>query len=387
MKPLLPAIALLFSTSLNATGGDRAPDPFPEVETISLSSEVLGEDRYVYLSYPEGYDYDGSLPLVVVTDAKSQFPLVSAYIQNQSRDWGRLPPMVVAGIVNTNRNRDFLPREDANFRGAGGGDAFANFLRMELLPRIEAEIGGASARILVGHSFGGVNALNILLTDDELFDSYIAIGTSTWVADRVLFERARQRFSEDRPLDSWLYMAVAERDGGATVPDGKLFADLFEQEAPEGLDWKFEVVPQTDHFSAVPVALTRAFNSLYPVWDQQAEVISAAQAGPEAISAWFAAKESQLGWRFWPHAWDMMIAAYTLGGQGRSEEALTLLEETAKFHPRQAELLVAAGDLLIATGRREDAIKQWRAALAILDEDGAPEPRMAPVWSRLERAD
>lgn len=381
MKHFIALIALFCAGLLRAEAGTE--NPFPPVETISIHSQVLDEDRTIFLTYPEGYERDGSLPIVVVTDAKSQFPFVSAFLANQSRDWGRLPPMVVAGIVNTNRNRDFLPREDRNFEAGGGADNFARFLRDELMPKLEVEMGGARGRILVGHSFGGVNAINILLTEEELFDAYIAIGSSTWVSERVLFERARERFGRDKPLDSWLYMAVAERDGGATVPDGKLFAELFEQSAPETLDWQFEVIPETDHFSAVPIGVNRAFLSLFPVWDQQAQIMAASETGAPAIADWFDRQRAELGWRFWPLAWDMMIAAYGLHGNGKSAEAIELLHQTQIYHPLQAELLMAEGDILNATGQREAAISLWRKALAILQDEGAQAPRTSPVRRRL----
>ncbi|MEO0424444.1 MAG: alpha/beta hydrolase-fold protein [Pseudomonadota bacterium] len=357
--------------------------PFPQVEEQSLWSAVLGEQRSIYLHVPEGYVRDGSMPIVVVTDAKSQFPLVDSYLSHLSGDWPRLPKMVVVGVVNTNRNRDFVPRADPNFAGTGGADRFATFLRDELLPHVEAQTGGALARILLGHSFGGVNALNVLLTDETLFDAYVAIGTSTWVADRVLFERAEQRFAKPARLRAWLYMAVAERDGGATVPDGEAFARLLQARAPAELDWRFEVIPKTDHMSAVPVAIDRAFTALYPVWDQQAAVLDAATRGPAAIRAWFAAERERLDWRFLPHAWDLMIAAYQLSAEGKPEEALTVLSQAIEAHPQQSELLIAQGDVYLAQGRRREAEQAWQRALAQLRTAGAPDYRAFPVRRRL----
>lgn len=381
MKILFALIALCSAGLLRAESS--AQNPFLPVETMTFASQVLDEDRTILLTHPEGYARDGSLPIVVVTDAMSQFPFVSAFIQNQSRDWGRLPPMVIAGIVNTNRNRDFLPREDPNFEAGGGGDQFARFLREELMPRLETEMGGARSKILVGHSFGGVNAINILLTDEDLFDAYIAIGTSTWVSERVLFERARERFANGRPLDSWLYMAVAERDGGATVPDGKLFAELFEQSAPDTLDWHFEVIPETDHFSAVPIGVNRAFLRLFPVWDQKDAILESAHAGPDAIAGWFESRERALGWRFWPNSLDTVDIVYALLGEKKYAEALKVLEYAQQYHPSQAELWILEGDVLNSDGRNDEAIAVWREALAMLEAMGAQAPRTAFVRRRL----
>lgn len=360
-----------------------AREPF---ETLEVVSHQLGETREILISYPEGYARDGSLPIVVVTDANSQFDLVRSYLRNQSGTWKRLPEMVVVGVVNTNRNRDFLPREDARFESSGGGDRFAAFIGSELLPLIETAAGGSSARILVGHSFGGVNALNILLTQEDTFDAYISIGASTWVADRVLFDRARRRFDMKHPLQSWVYMAVAERDGGATVPDGKEFAQFFAQTDNPELEWSFEVIPETDHFSAVPIGVTRAFMRLFPVWQQKEEARQAAMTGKQQITEWFEREERRLGWRFLPHAWDFMMLAYELHAEGQSEEALAMLKEVIQRHTKLAELLIARGDILSSIGRKTEAQEAWVFALDLMNREGAKAPRTAPVRRRLEQS-
>lgn len=381
MKHIILIVSAIFSSTLSVVFAS----PFPNVETITIESDLLEEKRTIHLSIPETYERDGSIPIVFVTDARSQFPMISSYLNNLAGNWPRLPDMVVVGIENTNRNRDFVPREDSRFAGTGGADTFKLFLRDELIPEIEERMGGASARILVGHSFGGVNAINVLLTDTAVFDAYIAIGTSTWVADRVLFERAEEAFSDSSPLNAWLYMAVAERDGGATVPDGEAFAALLEAGAPSTLNWHFEIIPKTDHFSAVPVGLDRAFSDLFPVWEQQAAVLDAGRNDPASVAAWFSAERARLEWRFQPHAWDMMIASYTLHAEGHKSSALFLLDETIKYHRSLPELYLAKGDFLIDVSAHAEAEKAWRTALTLLEADKAQQPRLAPVLARLEQ--
>ena len=105
-------------------------NPFPEVETLQTESDVLDEMRTIQIYAPERYSRDGTLPIVFVTDSKSQFPLVTGYLTNLSGDWPRLPPMVVVGIEHSNRNRDLVPREDSRFPGTGGGDKFSAFLKI-----------------------------------------------------------------------------------------------------------------------------------------------------------------------------------------------------------------------------------------------------------------
>ena len=111
-----------------------------------------------------------------------------------------------------------------------------------------------------------------MMSDPKLFDAYIAIGSSTWVAQRGLFEMAETFLDKSLQKEVFLYMAVAEADGGPTVPDGIAFAELFEQTPNERIEWYFEVVEETNHFTAVMPALFSAIEKLYPVWGMDKEV-------------------------------------------------------------------------------------------------------------------
>ncbi|MEE4211617.1 MAG: amidohydrolase family protein [Parvularcula sp.] len=58
-------------------------------------------------------------------------------------------------------------------------------------------------------------------------------------------------------------------------------------------------------------------------------------------------------------------AAYGLHGQGQTEEGITLLKLALEFHPQDANLHDSLGELLAATGRREEAIESYERSLAL----------------------
>jgi predicted alpha/beta superfamily hydrolase len=62
----------------------------------------------------------------------------------------------------------------------GGADLFTRFLETDVFNYVASKYPVSNYRTLVGHSFGGIFALNILAKHKNLFDNYIVIDPSTW---------------------------------------------------------------------------------------------------------------------------------------------------------------------------------------------------------------
>ena len=378
MKRFVPLLLIAFFLPLNAHAVQPA-----NYENFLFESDILGEIREVVIRYPDDYQVGDNTPVVYLTDAEGNFRLVESYLDFSHGTWPRLPEMVVVGLINTDRNRDFVPRADPNFPNSGGGDQFVQFFKTELIPFIQARTSQNAPRILFGHSFGGVNALNILFTEPDLFNAYIAVGTSTWVSNDVLFERAIESFQDGKSLNRWLYMSVAEADGGATVPKGKEFAKLLEDFAPSELNWTFEIIPKTDHFSAVPPSLTQAFDLLFPAWQQGESLRTALEKEDMTVEDWFANEEERLDWRFYPQAWDLMITAFSYGVSDDYETALKILDELIIYHPQLPELYVTYGDILTRWDKVEEARTAYNQAHEIALSLSVKPPRLLPIERRL----
>jgi hypothetical protein len=66
-----------------------------------------------------------------------------------------------------------------------------------------------------------VFTLHAPVSGRQLFDACIALGSSAWIADQVLFEEARRWFKARPSADAFVHMAVGEGDGGPTDPSGE----------------------------------------------------------------------------------------------------------------------------------------------------------------------
>jgi predicted alpha/beta superfamily hydrolase len=89
---------------------------------------------------------------------------------------------------------------------SGGGESFLKFLEDELISHIEAKYRTQPYRLLVGHSFGGLFAVNAFVRRSPIFQGFIAIDPSLWWDDEVLLRRAKEIAGD---LKGSLYISLA----------------------------------------------------------------------------------------------------------------------------------------------------------------------------------
>jgi len=345
-------------------------DSSTRTRAFNIESEALSETREVMVRTPPYYKDGQQYPVVYVLDGEGNFEFVASYLDYLA-DNEVYPQMIVTGVRNVNRNRDYVPREDANFADTGEADAFLEFVKDEWVEEVEREYPASGERIIVGHSFGGVFALHAFFKEPDLFDANIALGTSAWIGDRVLLEEATALFNERDDVDSFVYMAVGEGDGGPTVPSSRDLAAVFELEAPASLEWTFELTPQADHFKNVPSGMHNAFMALFPAWEFEDEVMAAAEAGgADAVNAWFAEKRAGLGFRFQPAWFDMGVAALQLSRGEHGESALAVMDQLVAHYPENAYVASFAASVHENLGHYEDAARENERAIALTQEQG-----------------
>jgi hypothetical protein len=346
-------------------------------ERIEIDSRILGATRQIVVQLPEGYadDPDRTYPVLFLTDAQWQFDLVAATFDYHAY-WGRIPDHIIVGLYNPVRNADLVPEPDPRYPSTGSGDTYLAHVTEEVLPGIAERYRTNGIRLLFGHSFGGVMTLNQLLSRPEAFNAYIALGSSTWVSERVLFERLEAAADRDFG-DAVLYMAVGETDGGATVPDGVLFAERLEALSPQGFDWVFEITPGENHFTNVPEGMHRAIAHIYPFAGQQAGLTAAGEAGgATGVAAWFAAQEARLGWRFVPQTMELSLAGFALGNDGHGEAAQAVFDALERRFPDNVEVVAVRANTLGQSGDVQAAISAIDRAIALGEREGHPADRL-----------
>lgn len=139
-----------------------------------FSSKFLNENRTLWIYTPNETSQipnpDKRYPVMYVLDGEAHFYSTVGIVQqlSQANGNGALPEMIVVGIENTNRLRDLVPTNDNT-----KPNPFIEFLSKELSSYIDQNYKTAPYKILVGHSLGGLTAIDILTNFPDLFNAYL----------------------------------------------------------------------------------------------------------------------------------------------------------------------------------------------------------------------
>jgi predicted alpha/beta superfamily hydrolase len=249
----------------------------------SVYSRILGEQRQLMIYMPkeaiERKDTSMRYPVMYVLDGNAHFLSVAGMLDQLSDQSGNavLPKMVVVCILNTNRTRDltpykvkaggFLPEAMAN--ETGGGEIFARCIKEEIFPHIAAKYPVTDYRALVGHSFGGIFALNILARHKEMFEDYIVIDPSTWYDERKFARGVLDSLAKSDYKGKSVFIAIANTNNQPDTAKVKLLkTDFSEHEKSiidfcnkakimkrSGLNFSYSYYPNDDH-NSVPMIAT-----------------------------------------------------------------------------------------------------------------------------------
>lgn len=209
----IPAVQTLHVSS-TAAGGS--------IHTFAIESKHLNDSRELLVRTPQGYETGEShYPVLVVLDADWHFNLAAADIEflSECSYLGRhpIPEMIVVGIANGDRNRDFTPtrREEQigmRFPTSGGAQPFRSFLIEEVLPRMDQEFRTHPYRVLAGWSLGGLFATDSWCEAKPGFDAFLAISPSLWWDDQLLLRRFREREGPLPPGQLVITLGSEEQD-------------------------------------------------------------------------------------------------------------------------------------------------------------------------------
>lgn len=178
-----------------------------------IHSDILNETRSYWVSLPDSYEENNAqniqYPIIYVLDGEKYFPVVVGvldFLSNGNRS--QFQKCIVVGIVNTDRTHDFTPTAAVSSRGgatlanSGGGPRFARFIESELIPAAEEKLRTNGRRIVIGHSFGGLEAAYLLLHRPTCFTDYLLFDPSLWWDDFRLLETADETVKERHQADS-----------------------------------------------------------------------------------------------------------------------------------------------------------------------------------------
>jgi len=211
-------VLLIFSFCLKAQNDENITIGKKEV----IPSKVLNENRTLWIYTPnitsKNPNSDKRYPVLYLLDGEAHFYSTVGIIQqlSQANGNGVLPEMIVVGIENPNRFRDLVPSENVT-----KPNPFIDFLSTELIPHIDRNYNTAPYKILIGHSLGGLTAVDILTNFPNIFNAYIAIDPSMWYNNEKHLINTTTNLQKQNLNGKRLFIGIAN-----TLPKGIKISQL-----------------------------------------------------------------------------------------------------------------------------------------------------------------
>jgi predicted alpha/beta superfamily hydrolase len=366
---LLAVLGLLVGTHASA----QEPLPYEAPERLVIKSQVLGEERVIFVRTPAGYTRSNDrFPVLYLTDGDAHIQQASATVAFLASN-ARMPEMIVVGITNTDRTRDLTPTHVAQlpnnpslrFPTSGGADKFLKFVETELIPVVESKYRTQPYRVFAGHSLGGLFAVYTLITRPQLFNAYIAASPALQWDNFLLIGRVREFFETRKELGRTLFVSLAAEAGGIGSAFGQ-FRDVLGKQQVKGFVWEAVRFEDEDHFSAVMrsyyTGLRKVFDGwLYPI-DPSTNLVAG---GLKGVEEHYHKLSERLGFTVPPPEALMNQVGYQAMGQGNLEEAIAAFKLNVERHPDSANVYDSLGEAYERAGRLELALRSYEKAYAL----------------------
>jgi hypothetical protein len=265
-------ILMLFTACASTAGTPREEGlPLIIARSYTIESRELKETRRLNVYLPPGYtEGQARLPVLYLLDggAREDFLHIAGLAQLASLNHA-MREMIVVGIEGTDRKRDFtFPSKDPNDQKelptSGGAAAFRAFLARELKPWVEARYRTTGESALMGESLAGLFIVETFLREPELFERYIAVSPSLWWDNQSLAKEAAALLRTHPASSRSLYLTLGDEGGGMQEGVDTLVGALKAQ-APVGLRWHFDPMPDEQHHTIYHPAAWRALRLLFAI--------------------------------------------------------------------------------------------------------------------------
>ena len=398
MRRLACSLALLVAVTLpTASAQSTSSNSITIGRVDSIRSGALKEWRKLWIYTPASYA-DSTYapqryPVLYLLDGDAHFHSVTGLLQILGSGINGtfvVPEMIVVAIPNTDRSRDMTPTHvEKDLEGktqewlktSGGMASFFTFIKSELIPHIDSTYRTAPYRVFVGHSLGGITAINALYTIPETFNAYVAIDPSLWWDDRLLLKKAKGYFSSAHLAGRSLFVGQANTitadDTTANVHYASIvqFNSVLEAYNQSGMRYAYRYYGGDDHGSVPLIAEYDALRFIFSDYrvDLMRSLTSAAY-----VRDHFARASSALGYEVRPPEPMLdLVGHFALGRD--TTNAMALLELNAALYPGSAKAHDGLGDAWLAKGDSAKAAAHFERALSL-------NPKDAYAKSMLEKA-
>ncbi len=260
---------------LSSFGSTMAQNIITDNDTIY--SEILKEKRRIEVLLPENYNQNLSdkFDVIYVTDGEWNLKTVSQVYQYLASKWLVSKNIIVSIPHNdekgiNQRERDLIPPHEGQ-KNSGKADNFLSYLKNELIPYVNKTYQTTGKNTLIGGSIGGLFTMFALLTEPQLFDSYIAGDPAFWWDNYYINKIAIDKLNNLSSIKTLFMTGRGMRDGPEFRGMGIFSMDsIITTKAPSGLHWKSIAYYDETHRS---ILLKTVYDGLRFTYDGYGEIL------------------------------------------------------------------------------------------------------------------
>lgn len=344
--------------------------PFRNQNKVVLTSKVLNEKRTLWIYTPANYQTTNqTYPVLYLLDPDLNFGYVTE-LERFLSDRYRIPQLIVVGIVNTDRVRDFTPihsliyngKVDSSLLATGGGKNFLDFVKGEVIPYIEKNYRTQPYRILEGHSLGGLFAVYCKEIAPDLFQSEIVISPAIYGGNMEILARFTPFLKSHPDLSGYMPLSLGNEPGGKLAVDSLI--DQLKKSAPRSFKWQFTPYMNEDHFSVGYKSMYDGLRFIYSAWFINPQDTSAIKSYND-IADHFDVLSKEFGYTIKPGEDFMNDCGYQRLNNGHTDQAIEIFERNVKNHPNSANVYDSLGEAFLKKGEKKLALENYKKSIEL----------------------
>jgi predicted alpha/beta superfamily hydrolase len=346
----------------------------------------------MFVALPNGYHESGArYPVLYVLDGEFFFYQAHAAVQFLAEcTYIRTPPipqLIVVGIVNVDRNRDFTPTHapvqgELRYPTSGGAAKFLTFFQSELAPLIDAKYRTQPYQILSGWSFGGLFTVHTYLNNPEAFSAYLAISPSLWWERDSLVEKAKTVLADGQASGKPFVVTLGALEGGdmdRSVRQG-LFPS-FKADRSSTTDFTPIELADREHYYSPYEAFFDGLFGLFADWELPEDRL---RGGLKSVQGFYKELSAKVGYEVEIPAPAYQALVWSLVRQGDEVAAFEIARTAAKKFPQSSRAHMTLGILLKRTGDVAAARARFNHAIEVEKQLSEPDSeRITDVWLQL----
>lgn len=356
----LLVLTIMFCVSSAVLGQtQQAASVIHDMHTIK--SEFLGEERTILVHVPSSYTRSNEkFPVVYMLDAHTPYNSMMAGLLDQQSWAGQMPEMILVGIQNIDRVRDFTPTKTER-SNSGGSDKFLDFIEKEVITFIEAKYRTQPYRIFAGHSLGGLLAFYTFITRPNMFNAYVAASPVLhWDKDFVV-KRAEEVFKEKREYKKTLFFVLGDEPDYINAFNS--LKNLLKKANPKNLNYDFRQIMDENHGSVVLPAYYQGLRKIFTGWIPQSENLTDLENHYKRLSERF-------GYQINIPENLLNQIGYQLLATKKLEEAIEVFKKNSQLYPNSANVYDSLGEVFEKSGQLKEAKENYEKSYKMAQSQG-----------------